>query len=91
MLQYFEEQLKSATPLTEQGAADLVQTRVANGGDEAKYKEYFSTKLGQRLVFYMMSDNTNIQILKCFEDEIVVDLKGCTFEGMSGATPKFKK
>jgi hypothetical protein len=91
MIQYFEEQLKSEPPLSEKDAAEMVQTRVADGGDEAKYTEYFKTKLGKRLCFYIMANNGISQVLKSFEDEIDTDLTGCSFVNMSGTIPKFTK
>lgn len=91
MIQYFEEQLKSESPLSEKDAAKMVQTRVANGENEAICTEYFKTKLGQRFVFYIMTNNGISHVLKSFEDEIDTELKGCSFVNMSGAIPLFTK
>lgn len=91
MLEYFEEQLKTVPSLDEHGARAMIDVRLANGGDEVELTKYYTSKIGQRLVFFMVSDNTNVQILKCFEDEVESELKDYTFVEMIGATPKFKK
>lgn len=96
MIEYFKEQLQTTPPLDIDGAKSMISARVANGGDEAKLTEYFTSKIGKRLVFFIADKNTDVdtnikrvEIMKCFEDEIDDTFKNATFDSMSGTSPRF--
>jgi hypothetical protein len=92
MLQYFERQLESTSPIDADEAAKMVTYRVATGGDEAELTEYYNSKIGKKLLFYMKCDKHNFEVCKCFDDEIEETFKTATFMEMNvgGAVPKFE-
>jgi hypothetical protein len=91
MLQYFTEQLQSAPPLDETGAAAMISRRVSDGADEAKTTEHFKSKIGQRLVYFIKRSDSGLEVLNAFEDELDDVLKGLNFVEMSssGKVPAF--
>lgn len=93
MLDHFEQQLES-TPLISADEADkMAYHRIANGGDEAELTEYYNSKIGKKLLFYMhQTSDTNFQVCTIFDDEVEEELKDATFVEMchGGAVPKFK-
>jgi hypothetical protein len=90
MLQYFTEQLQSVPPLDETGAAAMIAGRVANGADEAKITEYFKSKIGQRLVYFIKRSDSGLEVLNAFEDELDDVLKGLNFVEMAtSGVPSF--
>lgn len=101
MLEYFQEQMKSSMPLTAEGAAEMVANRVKAHSeadidfDESTNTEYFNSKIGKHLLFYIktrystVNDITGFDVCKVWEDEIdqLNDLK---FIDMNGTTPRFE-
>lgn len=95
MLEYFEEQIRTSIPLTAEGAAEMVANRVkyhSEAGtefDEVESTEYFNSKIGKHLLFYIKTTTRGFEVYKVWEDEIDT-LAGLTFVEMSGTTPKFE-
>lgn len=93
MLQYFEQQLKTAPPLGEDGAAAMIKVRVDNGGNEAELTEYFTARLGQRLVFALLETDNNLEVKRMFEGDIVATLSEYTYDANKSSVdmPRFYK
>lgn len=91
MLQYFEQQLNSAVSISAEEAAKMIGHRINNGGDEAELTEYYNSKIGKKILFFMKSDSTGFEIKKCFDDEVEETFSNATFIEMKdgGAVPVF--
>lgn len=92
MLQYFERQLEATPPLDADEATKMIEYRVANGGDEAELTEYYNSKIGKKLLFYMKCDKHNFEVCNCFDDDVDEVFKAANFMEMNvgGAVPKFE-
>ena len=93
MLEHFEQQLKSALPLSEEDVVGFVDAdSTADCGTEVKLTEYYTSKIGQRMLFYLLwSDKiSKYKIVRSFENDIESELKDKKFVDMSAATPRFR-
>ena len=94
MLDHFEQQLESTPLVSADEAGKMAKHRIANGGDEAELTEYYNSKIGKKLLFYIhQTSDTNFQVCKVFDDEVEDELKDATFIGMSSGNstiPKFE-
>lgn len=93
MLEYFEEQLKSANILTSEDVAGFVEDDVSFGcGTSEELTEYYTSRVGQRILFYLIwsDEKLKYQIIRVFENDVESELKGKKFVDMSAATPRFK-
>lgn len=93
MLQHFAQQFKSAPVLAKADIMELVADDVSVGcGNHEELSEYYTSKIGQRILFYLLWDENKLKYkpIRVFENDIDTVLKSKTFIDMSAATPRFK-
>jgi hypothetical protein len=91
MLEYFKTQLELATPLDSDEISKMISHRVENGQNEAEISDYYNSKIGKKILFFIKTTLNGFEVCKCFDDEVDGTLKNATFIEMNegGGIPKF--